>query len=379
MSLHKYYPPPPPLALGINPAPVHKSSREKEKEKERAKEKERQIEEEKAKQKDKEKEKNGQGGKKDKDGEAGQAGKAGMDEADVRDQGDDKADVTAENKAKGNGEANEPNGNVETPPSPATPYTPSTMIPEPPTPGDNPFDLPSPTPDNEITPVPGPSKPKDTAKDVVEAVPESGVNGTKEQAQAEPVSKDIKDTKDTKGNEDTKETKKTKETKDPKDIKEAKESADIEKFEEEEQPKPIRLLGPIPHKPLRTRLALDPTRPYPPIYTDPRGAYHKYAKFMTNEWILIDVTKDGWLAPQWKEKSEREALARLRGEVYAQAEKERELIRKERVKRKVPNSAQGILLDLWNDLAVAPREEVSLGLEFSKRLELMKLDVDPYR
>jgi hypothetical protein len=125
---------------------------------------------------------------------------------------------------------------------------------------------------------------------------------------------------------------------------------------------PIKLLGPAPPRPLRTRLDLNPSRPYPPINTDPRGAYHKYAKFMTNDWVLIDVTKDGWLTPQWKEKNERDALARLRGEDVLQAERETEEERLKRIIRKVPKTAEGVLLELWNDLVQTPMKEVSSNI-----------------
>jgi hypothetical protein len=83
---------------------------------------------------------------------------------------------------------------------------------------------------------------------------------------------------------------------------------------------------------------------------------------MTNDWVLIDVTKDGWLTPQWKEKNERDALARLRGEDVLQAERETEEERLKRIIRKVPKTAEGVLLELWNDLVQTPMKEVSSNI-----------------
>lgn len=86
---------------------------------------------------------------------------------------------------------------------------------------------------------------------------------------------------------------------------------------------PLQLLPPVPHRPLRSRLDLNPSQPYPPIDTDPRGAYYKYAKAVGNETLYIDLTKDGWLTEQWRERGEREALARLTGEANRQQIRER--------------------------------------------------------
>ena len=124
-------------------------------------------------------------------------------------------------------------------------------------------------------------------------------------------------------------------------------------------PEPLQLLAPAPPRPLRARLDLNPVAPYPPINTDPRGAYYKYAKGAQAEWVLIDVTKDGWLAEQWREKSEREALAGLRGDTERQKEREIEKNRRMTELRKVPNTSEEVLLHLWNDLAEAPAYEVS--------------------
>lgn len=137
-----------------------------------------------------------------------------------------------------------------------------------------------------------------------------------------------------------------------------------DKDEPEPEPKPLRLTGPTPHTPIRTRLSMNPIKPYPPIDTDPRGAYHFYAKGCSKEWILIDVTKDGWLSEFFKGKEEREALARLRGEDVRKAEKEAEKLFKqeERGKRVVPETAGDLLVQLWNDLAEAPWTEVSRSL-----------------
>jgi len=74
--------------------------------------------------------------------------------------------------------------------------------------------------------------------------------------------------------------------------------------------------------------------------------------------IYIDVTKDGWLADQWREKPEREALARLRGETEERKEREIEAVRKSREKRKAPKTSGGVLVDLWNDLAETTNQEV---------------------
>jgi hypothetical protein len=145
------------------------------------------------------------------------------------------------------------------------------------------------------------------------------------------------------------------------------------------QPKPLRLLIPVPLRPLRARLDLDPTRPYPPVYTDPRGAYHKYAKALqqTND-VYIDVTKDGWLAPQWKERAEREALARLTGE----ADKEVERAVKGETEhgkgggKKVPESAGEMVLELWNALVDTPSHEVSQISQRHRNRERYKLMAD---
>jgi hypothetical protein len=123
---------------------------------------------------------------------------------------------------------------------------------------------------------------------------------------------------------------------------------------------PLRLLPPVPHRPLRSRLDLDPTAQYPPIDTDPRGAYHKYAKAVGGETLYIDVTRDGWLTEQWKEKGEREALARLTGKADRQQVREMANAKRENQKRRVPSTGEGIILDLWNDLVEAKSNEVGL-------------------
>ena len=126
------------------------------------------------------------------------------------------------------------------------------------------------------------------------------------------------------------------------------------------EPEPLRLLGPPPHGPLRTRIDLNQSRQYPPIKSDPRGAYHKYAKAIQGEQIYIDVTKDGWLAEQWRDKPEREALANLRGETEKQRERQIEADRKRGELKKVPQTSGGILVDLWNELAEASNQEVRI-------------------
>lgn len=122
---------------------------------------------------------------------------------------------------------------------------------------------------------------------------------------------------------------------------------------------PFRLLPPVPPRPLRSRLDLNPTKPYPPIPADPRGAYHKYAKAMQGEVMYIDVTKDGWLVEQWKERPEREALAWLTGEAESQRLREVAKAKRGSVVRKVPATADGLILELWNELVDAPANEVS--------------------
>jgi hypothetical protein len=42
-------------------------------------------------------------------------------------------------------------------------------------------------------------------------------------------------------------------------------------------PEPLCLLGPPPQYLIQARLDLDPSKPWPPIEADPRGAYHLYA------------------------------------------------------------------------------------------------------
>ena len=129
--------------------------------------------------------------------------------------------------------------------------------------------------------------------------------------------------------------------------------------EKEPEKVSLRMVGPAPPRPVRTKLELDPALPYPPINTDPRGAYHKYAKFIQGEWQLIDVTKDGWLTEQWRELPEREALARLRGESQRAVERQSSEAAKAAQIRKVPHASSEILLELWNELVIAPSHEVS--------------------
>ena len=131
--------------------------------------------------------------------------------------------------------------------------------------------------------------------------------------------------------------------------------------EPELEPEPLRLIGPPPKYPIRTRLDLNPSYPWPPIESDPRGAYHHYAKGCYKgiiESVYIDVTKDGWMSEHWKEKSERDALAKLRGEDLRKARRELEWQGKLRQRRKVPKSAGEVLLMLWNLLVEAPNNEV---------------------
>ena len=120
---------------------------------------------------------------------------------------------------------------------------------------------------------------------------------------------------------------------------------------------PIRFLAPAPPAPLHARIDLEPGMPYPPVPCDPRGAYHKYAKALgQTEDVYIDVTKDGWLAPIWKERTEREALDRLTGEADRQSFRET-LLTKEREMvghKQVPDTAQELVLELWNALVETP-------------------------
>ncbi|KAK8869727.1 hypothetical protein IAR55_000295 [Kwoniella newhampshirensis] len=126
-------------------------------------------------------------------------------------------------------------------------------------------------------------------------------------------------------------------------------------------PSSLILLPPVPNRPLRTQLDIHPSAPYPPIHTDPRGAYYKYADAVGKQDIYIDVTKDGWLVEQWRERSEREALKRLTGEWERELEREIEKERKRQIKRKVPKGSEEILLQLWNDLAEVPEwHEISV-------------------
>lgn len=93
--------------------------------------------------------------------------------------------------------------------------------------------------------------------------------------------------------------------------------------------------------------------------TDPRGRYHKYAKAVGAGVIYVDVTKDGWLTQQWKERNEREAMKRLTGEWERELQKEIEKERKRAIKKTVPKTSEGLLLDLWNELVEANNHEVS--------------------
>lgn len=124
-------------------------------------------------------------------------------------------------------------------------------------------------------------------------------------------------------------------------------------------PEPLRLLSPAPKRPVKARLDLDTSKPYPPINTDSRGAYYQYAKALQNEVIYVDIMKDGWMFDQWRSRSEREALAALRGETEIERRKEIEEEKAKRMKRKVPKTSEAILVELWNDLVKAEYNEVS--------------------
>lgn len=129
--------------------------------------------------------------------------------------------------------------------------------------------------------------------------------------------------------------------------------------EPDSEPESLVLLSPAPNRPLRARLNLSHSVVYPPVNTDPRGAYHKYAKAVGAEIIYVDVTKDGWLTQQWKERNEREAMKRLTGEWERELQKEIEKERKRAIKKTVPKTSEGLLLDLWNELVEANNHEVS--------------------
>jgi hypothetical protein len=133
--------------------------------------------------------------------------------------------------------------------------------------------------------------------------------------------------------------------------------------DDEPLPEPLCLLGPPPRYPIRARLDLDPSKPWPPIEADPRGAYHLYAKGCKQgiiESVYIDVVKDGWMSEQWKDKSERDALAKLRGDNLKKARRNLEVEARKRRTRKVPKKADEVLIMLWNILVEAPNNEVSI-------------------
>ena len=298
----------PPLALGIHPAPLPKKKEEK---KDEGKGDDKADKEKKPDDKPEEK------GKEAKDGNVAKI-------ADAANAAD--APEAVASPAKGvAGAALSP-----------TPASPGSMFPEPPTPGSD-------APASPAVPVAADPTPIDASGAQVPA-PQ-----TKDKSTGDQVKDESKDPKVSKDSKDTKENK------------DANVAKDVEPEEPATPPPPIRLVGPVPPRPLRTKLDLNPQTPYPPINTDPRGAYYKYAKFNQGEWTCVDIVKDGWLAEQWREKPEREALARLRGESEAAAKREAERVRKMGEVRKVPKSAEAILLELWNDLVEAQSYEVSLS------------------
>ena len=238
--------------------------------------------------------------------------------------------------------------------------TPGSMVPEPPTPADDAVD-----PDAKASPdapqldaAEGGQGVKEVKADIPSPdnkhvnVNAAGVDGSdkakvaKEDAVAAPQDADAKaDTTDKEA------------IIGPKTEAEAKASQDAEL-----EPEPLRLIGPPPKYPIRTRLDLDPSKPWPPVEPDPRGAYHLYAKGCNKgiiESVYIDVTKDGWMSEHWREKSERDALERLRGEDLKRAKRELEVEARRREIRKVPKKAGDVLLMLWNMLVEAPNNEVS--------------------
>ncbi|WWC89902.1 uncharacterized protein L201_004831 [Kwoniella dendrophila CBS 6074] len=261
----------------------------------------------------------------------------------------EKAEAEAKAKAKAKKQAEDENvddkpkedqgDKQENNKNPETPATPGSMIPEPPTP--------APEADNN----------ENTYKKVVE-----GEDEVENRDQRDP--KGENDDKAEKGEAE----KENKESVSIEDITPEPEQNEKEKEKEDEKPlEPIRLLKPVPNRPVRVRLDLnEEIKQYPPINTDPRGAYHKYAKAVGDQVIYVDITKDGWLVEQWKEKSERDALKRLNGdwekELNKNIVKQKELTRI----RDLPSSAQGILLELWNILVESDNYEIPVVEFWSK-------------
>lgn len=306
MSLHQYLVPPP-LALAIHPAPPYKSSS---------------ADKDKTKDKDKDKDKKGDVKSKAAEGEGEEVK---QDKADPENKGADHGVV------KG-GAALPPDVVAEQEDSPAAdqgagPASPGSMVPEPATPASG--VLPA------EAEVPHPEKAK-----ALETQPVAHDDKLKpnDSAHTDATAKD--EDKDKKSKDD---------------------SASKPDEKPEPEPEPLCLVGPCPKLPIRTKLDLDPSKPWPPIETDPRGAYHHYAKGVyrgLKESLRIDVTKDGWMSEQWREKSERDALARLRGEDIKKAQRELEVEARRREVKKVPKKAGEVLLLLWNALVEAPNNEV---------------------
>ncbi|WWC61001.1 uncharacterized protein I303_103578 [Kwoniella dejecticola CBS 10117] len=327
MSLHRYFVPPP-LALAVHPAPPPKA-RPTEKEKENA-----------------EKE------AKDKDKKDNKQEPANNKEDKVQPDHDNKKDKAA----------------VQ--PEPETPATPGSLIPEPPTPA--PGALPH-TEKEEKAKADGSDRlVGDAAKidgEHTRARPVDNVAAdipgkANEKKEANSKSNDEKGKAN--NNQANQGTNKDKARVSLKDITPPPEAENTKAQEAEPPLEPIRLLPPAPLRPVRTKLDLNPAKPYPPINTDPRGAYHAYAKAVGNEVIYIDVTKDGWLTEQWKERSEREALKRLTGEWERELEREMEKQRERNKIKDVPSTAQGILLELWNVLAELENHEIPVDEFWAK-------------
>lgn len=317
MSLHPYIPPPP-LALAITPAPPYKQQKS-----------------------DKPKDTGGEK-KADNDHDHDKlkaSPKAKIDDADKKADGDDGVKPDAKQKKEGQDEGPAEQHEktlVDRQPGRAQGQTPQ---PQPLPPADVPE-----TPLTPVSMIPGPPTPD----------PDVQLANAKGEAEAD--AKPVAHTSDAQKGDKIK-------TKDEKDNDKADAEADAEK-EVEPEPEPLRLIGPAPHTPIRTRLDMNPLKPYPPIDTDPRGAYHLYAKGCGAEWILIDVTKDGWMAEEWKGREERDALARLRGldvkkaggGVHAKGAGD---VSGWGLGREVPKTAGEVLVQLWNDLVEAPYNEVS--------------------
>lgn len=321
MSLHQYLVSPP-LAIAIVPAKPHPPPRTEKKSDPQNKD----IDKEKEKGKQEEKKVEGPTPDPKADADAAKHEADGV----VKDQG------VGANKDQGDGEPN----------------TPGSMNPEPPTPAE---DIvadadPQASPSPNDTPADAKDKPQESKpkEDVVADDLKDGDTAAKAKAEA--------------GKANAGQTKPKPDTAPKEPFIGPLPNPDSEDPEPELEPIPLRLIGPPPKYPIRTKLDLDPSQPWPPVESDPRGVYHHYAKGCHKgiiESVYIDVTKDGWMTEHWKEKTERDALAKLRGADLGKARRELEWQGKLKQRKKVPKTAGEILLCLWNLLVEAPNNEVS--------------------